>query len=208
MSAARGNSLGTSPGFRFPCKPPHTGSPGPIPCLPRSPAPSRFIKRFCQSSGTFWANPADLWVCGQSTREPQLRSGEPGWVRLSFALGVLSEFPASELSQWMPIFPEKCNQPRFLQPHLKALFCAHTKRQYFQQPWIQQTEFLTKSRRKICHSKPQWLFATCQSGLGHNQRRKWLLRKPCSVLLEEFVVYSVYSLWYLSHNLTPSHAGF
>lgn len=112
------------------------------PLPPPSPAPSRFIKRFCQSSGTFWANPADLWVCGQSTRELQLRSGEPGWVRLSFALSVLSEFPASELSQWMPIFPEKCNQPRFL--HLKALFCAHTKRQNFQQPWIQPTEFFNK----------------------------------------------------------------
>lgn len=43
--------------------------------------------------------------------------------------------------------------------------------------------------------------------LVHNQQGKWLLGKPRSDPLEEFVVCSVYSLWCLSHDPTPRASG-
>lgn len=102
------------------------------PLPPLSPAPSRFIKRFCQSSGTFWANLADLWVGGQSTRELQLRLRGTRMGQAEFCPHVQRSLRIPSLraqSMECQYFQKKCNQPRFLQPHLakRAVLCEHKK---------------------------------------------------------------------------------
>lgn len=98
---------------------------------PPSPAPSRFIKRFCQSSGTFRASLADLWVCGQSTRELQLQLGDPdGSARVLplHSVAFQNSQPQSSVRGCLYFQKNVTNQDFHSHIQPRMLFCAHTQK--------------------------------------------------------------------------------